>query len=143
MSQFKKFMKANKKVKENVTYAATKSITDENGEPVKWTLRPLTTKENEIIRDDCTSEVPVKGKPNMYRAKFNSSKYLAMVICASVIEPNLNNAELQDDYGVKSDIDLLREMVDDPGEYSDLAAFVQGFNGFDTSLDEKVEEAKN
>ena len=34
-------------------------------------------------------------------------------------------------------------MVDDPGEYNDLAAFVQKLNGFDVSFDDKVEEAKN
>jgi len=34
-------------------------------------------------------------------------------------------------------------MVDDPGEYSDLAAYVQKLQGFDVSFEEKVEEAKN
>jgi hypothetical protein len=34
-------------------------------------------------------------------------------------------------------------MVDDPGEYNDLAAYVQQFQGFSTSFDEKVDEAKN
>ena len=29
------------------------------------------------------------------------------------------------------------------GEYNDLAAFVQKFQGFNVSFDEKVEEAKN
>lgn len=143
MSQFTKFMKANKKVRENEMYEATKSLEDENGEPLEWVLKPLTTKENESIRDECTFEVPVKGKPNMYRAKFNSVKYLAMTICATVVEPNLNNAELQDSYGVKSDIDLLRELVDDPGEYSAFAEFVQKMNGFDATLDEKEDQAKN
>ena len=39
--------------------------------------------------------------------------------------------------------DLLKEMIDDPGEYQAFAGFVQEFNGFNTTLDEKVEEAKN
>ena len=36
----------------------------------------------------------------------------------------------------------MQAMVDDPGEYTDLAAFVQKFQGFNTSFEDKVEEAK-
>ena len=38
--------------------------------------------------------------------------------------------------------ELIKEMVDDPGEYADFSAFVQKYNGF-TSMDDKVEDAKN
>ena len=57
--------------------------------------------------------------------------------------PDLYDAELQDSYGVKTPEDLLLAMVDSPGEYNDLAAYVQKFQGFDVSLDDKVQEAKN
>ena len=65
------------------------------------------------------------------------------MIAASVVMPDLLNAELQDSYGVKEPEDLLLAMVDDPGEYNDLAAFVQKFQGFNVSFEERVEEAKN
>ena len=50
---------------------------------------------------------------------------------------------MQDSYGVKTPEDLLMAMVDDPGEYNDLAAFVQKFQGFNVSFEDKVNEAKN
>ena len=53
------------------------------------------------------------------------------------------DAELQDSYGVSKPEDLLLAMVDDPGEYNDLVNFVQKFQGFDISFDDKVEQAKN
>ena len=143
MSNLSLFLKQNKKVKENTTFPATKSLTDENGNPLKWVIKPLTTKENEDIRESCTVEIPVKGKPNMFRPKVNTNQYLAKMIAASVIEPNLYNAELQDSYGVKTPEELLKEMVDDPGEYNDFATFIQQFNGFNTSINDKVEEVKN
>ena len=34
-------------------------------------------------------------------------------------------------------------MIDDPGEYNKFLAFVQEFNGFDSNMEDKVEEAKN
>ena len=88
-------------------------------------------------------DVPVKGKPNMYRPKLDTSKYIAKMLCACIVEPNLYDKELQDSYGVMTPEELLKEMIDDPGEYQDFASFVQDYNGFNTSFEEKVEEAKN
>ena len=143
MSNLSLFLKKNKIQKENTTYPATKSLLDENGNPLLWEIKPLTTRENENIRESCMIEVPVKGKPNMYRPKLNTSLYLAKIMVASIVHPNLYDADLQDSYGVKTPEDLLKEMIDDPGEYNEFAAFIQQYNGFDTTMDEKVEEAKN
>ena len=57
--------------------------------------------------------------------------------------PDLYDKELQDSYGAATPEDLLLAMVDDPGEYNELAAFVQKFQGFDVSFSDKVDEAKN
>jgi len=135
-------MKQNKIQKENGMYAPTKSLCDENGKPLEWEFRHISSKENENLRDECTIEVQVTGKPNMFRQKVQSGKYIRKMIVASVVMPDLYNAELQDSYGVGNPEELLLAMVDDPGEYNDLAAFVQKFQGFDTSFEDKVEEAK-
>lgn len=143
MSKFAKFMKANKAVKENGVYSATKSLCDEKGNPLKWEFKHISSKENEEIRENCTIDIPVTGKPNMYRPKLKSSLYIQRMIAASVVVPDLFDSELQDSYGVKTPEDLLLAMVDDPGEYNDLAAFVQKFQGFNVSFEDKVNEAKN
>ena len=143
MSKFAKFMKENKVAKENEMHPVTKSLCDENGKPLEWEFRHISSKENETIRESCTIEVPVTGKPNMYRPKMKSSLYIQKMIIASVVMPDLYDAELQDSYGVKTPEDLLFAMVDDPGEYNALAAYVQKFQGFNVSFDEKVDEAKN
>lgn len=143
MSNFSMFMRSNKKQKENGRYAPTKSLLDEKGNPLEWEFKHITSKENDKIRDACTIEVPVTGKPNMYRPKLKTARYIRDMITASVVYPDLYDAELQDSYGVKTPEDLLYAMIDDPGEYSELAAFVQRFQGFDTSFEDKVEEAKN
>ena len=143
MSDLSRFLKANKIKRENTTFAATKSLVDAKGNPLPWTIKPLTTKENDAIRDECMIEVPVKGKANMFRPKLDTSKYIGKMICACVVEPNLYDKDLQDSYGVMSPDDLLKEMIDDPGEYQEFATFVQNFNGFNTTLEDKVEEAKN
>lgn len=143
MSDLKLFLKGNKKTRSTIKYAATSTLCDENGEPLEWELKAVTTEENDKIRDACSYEVPITGKPNMFRTKMNTSKYIAKMICASVVFPDLNNKELQDSYGVMTPEDLLKQLVDIPAEYDDLAKKIQKFNGFDVSLSDKVETAKN
>ncbi|MBC5786741.1 MULTISPECIES: phage tail assembly chaperone [Clostridiaceae] len=142
MNSLSLFLKKNKKQKKDTTYAATKSLTDENGKPLLWTIRPITSKIHDQIREDCMIETPVRGK-NTVRTKFDSTKYIAKVISACVVEPNLYSKELQDSYGVMTPEDLVREMVDDPGEYMAFSAFVNQLCGLDESMNDKVEEAKN
>ena len=143
MSKFAKFMKANKVVKENEKHAVTKSLCDESGKPLLWEFRHISSKENEDLRENCMMEVQVTGKPGVYRQKFRSGEYLKKMVAASIVYPDLYDAELQDSYGVKTPEDLLLEMVDDPGEYSELASYVQKFQGFDVSFNDEVDEAKN
>ncbi len=143
MSKFSKFMKANKIEKKNEMHAVTKSLCDENGKPLEWEFKHITSKENELIREECMTEVPVKGKRNVYRPKFKTAQYIQKMIAASVVTPDLFDVELQNSYGVANPEDLLLTMVDDPGEYNDLADYVQKLQGFNVSFDDMVDEAKN
>ena len=143
MSKFSKFMKANKAEKRNEVYAPTASLVDEKGKPLEWEFKHITSKENEELRDSCTVEVQITGKPNLFRRKTDISAYMAKMIVVSTVSPDLYDAELQDSYGVKTPEDLLFAMIDDPGEYNDLGEWIQKFQGFTKSLEEKVSEAKN
>lgn len=143
MSKFSRFMKANKVTKENEKYAPTASLVDEQGKPLEWEFKHITSKENEDLRDSCTMEVQVTGKPNLFRPRLNSTQYLIKLIVASTAFPDLYDKELQDSYGVMTPEDLVYAMVDDAGEYQRLSVWLQKFQGFDKSMDEKVDEAKN
>lgn len=143
MSGFSLFMKANKIKKQNGFYAPTATLLDEDGKPLKWEFRHLTSKENNSLRDECTREVPVTGKPNLYRPVLDTSRYISKMLTASTVVPDLYDEELQDSYGVKTPEDLLYAMVDDAGEYQEFASWMQAFQGFTKGLEEKAEEAKN
>jgi hypothetical protein len=139
MSKFSAFMKANKKVKENEEFAPTASLLGSDGTPV----RHISSKENEELRDANTIEVQVTGKPNLFRPKLITSKYLMAMIVKSTVFPDLYDKELQDSYGVMTPEDLVYAMVDNAGEMQDFQLWMQRFQGFTKSLDEKVDEAKN
>lgn len=143
MGDLSRFLKKNKVVKENIKVAATRSLTDESGAPLLWEIRPVSTKEDSAIRDECTVEVPVTGKPGLYRPKLNSNKYLAKLAAACIVYSNLNDKELQDSYGVMGAEQLVMEMLDDPGEFNEFMSRIQSYHGFDQSFQDKVDEAKN
>lgn len=136
-------MKANKIAKTNEKYAPTASLIGGNGEPLEWEFKAITSKENEIIRNACTIEVQITGKPGVYRQKVNTDQYLSKMIVASTVYPDLYDAELQDSYGVKTPEELLYALVDNAGEYQDLTVWMQKYQGFTKSFEEKVDEAKN
>lgn len=143
MGDLSRFLKKNKVTKANLKIVATRSLVDEVGKPLLWEVRPLTTKEDNSIRDECTMDIPVTGKPGLYRQKLNTNKYLAKMATGSIVYPNLNDKELQDSYGVMGAEQLLLEMIDDPGEYNEFMGRLQQFHGFTESFQEKVDEAKN
>lgn len=142
MSNMSMFLKKNKIVKENTHFVATKSLCDENGKPLQWEIKPITTKENEDIQGKCMVDIPVPGKPNQFMQKINPTKYVKRLIAASVVVPDLYNAELQDSYGVSTPEDLVQELVDDSGEWNAFIQFINQFNGF-IPIQDEVEQVKN
>lgn len=143
MSDLSIFLKKNKKERANAFYPASKSFVDKDGNPVMWEIKPLTTAQDETIRDACMREIPVPGKRGQYRSKIDVNLYMAKQMVAAIVFPDLNNAELQDSYGVKTPEALLKEMIDNPSEYMDFANYIREQSGFDTEIEEEVEEAKN
>lgn len=142
MSELSRFLKKNKQKTDFVKYAATKSLTDEKGEPLLWTIKMITSKEFNAIHDECRVQKPIKGKPNQYTSDVDYGKFSAKILCAAIVEPDLNNKELQDSYGVMTPEALLHEMVDNPVEFAEFSKFAQEYNGF-SPLNEEIEKAKN
>jgi hypothetical protein len=138
MSELSFFLKDNKLKRENVFFAATKSLVDKDGEPLLWELRPVTTREDEMVREECTGFDSLTG-----RFRLDVSRYMAKIASLCVVEPNLYNANLQNSYDVATPEELIREMIDDPFEYQSFVRFVQRFGQTDTTMSERIETAKN
>lgn len=139
MSNFSAFMKQNKIERANTKYKATKSLCDENGVPLDWEIKPLDSQLVSTIRGKCTK---LKQVGNQVITEVDQQKFEVTLIAASVVYPNLEDAELQNSYGVYTPTDLIYAMVDNPNEFGNFLTFIQEFNNFET-IDEKVEQAKN
>ncbi|HWQ76945.1 MAG TPA: phage portal protein [Syntrophomonas sp.] len=141
MSGLSAFLAYNAVAEENIKYVASRRFLD-NGEPVEWEMKGITGAEDEALRKACTKRVPVPGKRGQFTQETDYNQYLGKLAVACTVFPNLNDAELQNSYGVMGADNLLKRMLK-PGEYAEYLAKVQEVNGFDMPLDEMVDEAKN
>ena len=141
MSNFAVFMSGNVAADETVKYVASKRFVD-NGKPVEWEIKSIDSDLDEAIRKECTKRVPVPGKRGQYNQETDTDKYIAKICVACTVYPNLNDAELQSSYGVMGADALLKKMLK-PGEYTEYKAKVMEVNGYDMSMEELVDEAKN
>lgn len=142
MGNLSAFLASNAIKDENVKYVASKRFIGEDKKPMEWEITCVTSEEDEALRKSCTRKVQVPGKKNMFTPETDYDKYLGLLAVRCVVFPNLNDAELQNSYGVMGADSLLKTMLK-PGEYQDILKKVQAINGFDTGIDDLVEEAKN
>jgi hypothetical protein len=137
MSGLNAFLKQNKIEKENVKFAASDAFLDEDGKPIEWEIKPIKSKTAENIRAQCNTIV--KGN----KVQTDNAKFNRMFSAACTVFPNLNDAELQDSYGVMSAEDLIQEMLDNDGEYQTYVKKCLEVSGYNTSNADLVEIAKN
>lgn len=142
MSDFSVFMAGNAVKDETVKYVASKRFLDGKKKPVEWELKSISSDLDEALRKECTKKVPIAGKRGQYNQETDTDKYIGKLCVACTVYPDLNNAELQDSYGVKGAETLLKTMLK-PGEYTEYKAKVMEVNGYDMSMEELVDEAKN
>ena len=127
---------------ENKKIVVSKRFKDEKGKPIEWEIKPVSCTENDELQRRATVAVPVAGQRGVTQRQVDPIKYSNLLLTASVVYPDLNNAELQDSYGVKSPEALIGKMLY-LGERNYLLQEITKLSQLDADLGEAVTEAKN
>ncbi|MEG1491388.1 MAG: phage portal protein [Oscillospiraceae bacterium] len=136
------FLAQNARKVENEKCVASQRFMGEDGKAVEWEICCITAGENEKLRKSCMRQVLVSGgRKGQTTTSFDAGHYQALISARCTVFPNLNSAELQDSYGVKSAEELITTMLTS-GEFEDFSARVLEVNGFQNT-EELVDEAKN
>lgn len=138
MSSLKAFFSQNVRPATVEEVVVSDRFVDEAGKPIPWKVRALTEAENEQLRRSSMQPPRKRGDS----PEIQPDTYLAKVTVASVVFPDLKDAELQQSYGVMGAEELLKKMLL-PGEYARLVQKVQEVNGFDRDVNELIDEVKN
>ena len=115
------FFKSNAKSLPDVKVVVSERFTNEDGTPIEWVLHPISTKRVEEITKRNTKTTIKNGKKESI---VNEENLNAELLEAVVLYPSLNDAELQDSYGVSSANELLSVMLY-PGETQVLTNALQ------------------
>lgn len=128
------FLVQNVKAAENIKFELERF-----GAPFE--LRPITQVEADEIRKACTRRIRDK-QTGQINISLDTAAYSNGLVKASVVTPDLNNADLQAAYGMPGKpLETLQAMLL-AGEFADLAAKVQEISGFETES-ELVDDVKN
>ena len=141
MGNLTAFLAQNAKQVENVKLVVSDRFTDEDGKPLEWEVRCISSREDETLRRDCQYRMPVPGKRGRFTQAFDDVLYLSKIAAACTVFPNLNDADLQDSYGAKCAEELIVAMLT-PGEYTKYTEKLLEVCGF-ADQSELVEQAKN
>ena len=109
----------------------------ENGKPVPFVIRPITQDENGELLKKYRKVDKKTGNETFNRVAYNHA-----LTALAVVEPDLNNAELQKAWGVLGPEKLLTKMLY-VGEFANLLEAVQELSGLDQDINDDIEEAKN
>lgn len=132
MSKLKAFLKGSYEELENTTLKL-----DRFEEDVE--LRPLFD-ESEKIQENCFQNKA--GKKGKQERVFNVTKYNRDLCIASIVHPDLNSAELQEDLGVRGADNAYLKLFS-LGERNQILEKVTELNGIGKDINEEIEEAKN
>ena len=112
--------------------------------PEPFILQSITEAENKALR--ANAHVNKKNfKTGQTEKEFNQEKYMIDLVVACLKEPNLEEAEIQNHYGVIGAGDTLQVMLTS-GEYATLLEAVQQVNGFfeeGNTINDLTKQAKN
>lgn len=114
----------------------SKRFVDADGNILKFKIKAMTAPEFEDIRKRSTV-IQKKGK-----VEFNAQRFNNTSVINNTIEPNFKDADSIKKLGCATPEDYLNKVLL-PGEIATLSDRIQRLSGFDTDMEELVEEAKN
>ncbi|MMZ47252.1 Phage XkdN-like protein [compost metagenome] len=140
MSNFSAFFVENAAVDVTEEVVVSDRFKDDEGKPIPWKIQGISEAENKAIRKSSTKMVKAKGGAKL--PEIDPDEYTTKLVIATVVYPNLKDAELQKNYGVMGAENLLNKMLL-AGEFATLWDHVQTLNGYDRDINEVMEETKN
>jgi len=109
---------------------------DDEGNLLKFTIKAMTSQEFEEIRKAST-EIR-KGR----KVEFDAQKFNLKMVVNHTVSPDFKHAESMQKLGCRTPEEYVQRVLL-AGEVTTLSSKIQQLSGFDVSMEDLVEEAKN
>lgn len=101
-----------------------------------FTIKPMTNKEWNRYRKQCTGKIKKDGMD------FDSEKFNILIVTEQTVEPNFKDAAFLEKVGCNTARDFVeRKFL--AGEIADISEKINKESGFDSDINEDIEEGKN
>ena len=140
MAENKNIVSIDAFLRKNVASTETQEVKfDRFGAP--FMIQSVSEAKADALRKRATTKVKQNGA---WTTSTNTNLFVDLLVTEAIVAPDLNNAQLQSDWGTPGKpIDTLKAMLL-VGEYAELAKQVQSLSGFETEdLEETADEVKN
>lgn len=108
---------------------------DENGKDMAFTIKALTSEQLEKYRDEASTYAKDKFK-------FNASKFNIGIAIECCVYPNFKDADSIKEKGLHTPEEYVKAVLL-PGEIEAISKEIQTLSGYNISVNELIEEAKN
>ena len=135
------FMPGNPEDVHEVEVAISRRIRDEDGNPVLFKLRPISTQRIEEIEDECKKSIVKKNR--VVGKELDQSRFLARIAVETTVYPDFKAQELRKAYQTEDPVEVAKKVLHIAGEYSTWIEKVSEINGFDDTAEDLEEYAKN
>lgn len=140
MSVLKDFLLENADViSKEVEVPVSPRFKDKDGNLLKFKIRPMSGDEFGKYQKQCTT-LNVMGKKK--ETSFDSGKFNVLCIVNHCLDPNFKEAELLKGLAVQTPEQAVSKVLL-AGEIVELGNQISRISGFDTDINEEIENAKN
>lgn len=135
------FMPSNTQVTEEVKTPISRRFKDKEGQVIPFVFKPITTDRVDELEKLHTKPV-IKGNKKVGE-RVDNARFMAHIAVESTIYPNFKAVELRKAYKSEDPIEIAKKVLNVAGEYSNWIAKSAEVNGFDDSIEDLEEAAKN
>lgn len=118
----------------------SKRFTDEEGNIIPFKMRPITTERIDQIESLNTRKTRFR---NQQQEKVDYARFIAQVAVETTIYPDFRSEELRQAYKTEDPIEVAKSVLHVGGEYANWISKASEINGFNDTLEDLEEAAKN
>ncbi|ARK26111.1 phage portal protein [Sporosarcina sp. P37] len=137
------FLPENVEETEEVALPVSRRFKDKEGKVIPFRFKAISTARVEEIEKMCMEPVYTGSRKKKIGEQLNNARYMALIAVETTLYPNFRSAELRKAYKQQDPIDVAKKMLHVAGEYAEWLKAANEVNGFDDTLEDLEEAAKN
>ncbi|PAF18612.1 phage tail assembly chaperone [Terribacillus saccharophilus] len=126
---------------EEVKAPISKRFKDKEGNIVPFIFKAIPTERIDELEKLCTTFKNVKGQGRV--KDLDTQRFYARIAVETTVYPDFRSKELREAYKTEDPVEVAKKLLSVAGEYSNLITKAMEVNGFDDTLEDLEEAAKN